>query len=136
MEQWLSVEKGRTERRFYMILGATRMLSRYKGPGRIVSPTEVTGRVNPLPTMMGEGKVGLRGWGKKTIPGSRVVWYEASESATHAPAASRLTTCMGDGEGKAPAVMETISAPQNRNGPRAWCPARGWKEVREWQSST
>jgi hypothetical protein len=46
-----------------MMLGATRMLLRYKGLGRTVSPTEVIDRVDPLPTMMEEGKVGLRGWG-------------------------------------------------------------------------
>jgi hypothetical protein len=34
-----------------------------------VLPTEVTGRVDPLSTMMEEGKVGLRGWGKETISG-------------------------------------------------------------------
>jgi hypothetical protein len=34
-----------------------------KGLGRTVSPTEVIDRVDPLPTMMEEGKVGLRGWG-------------------------------------------------------------------------
>ena len=65
-----------------MILGATRILLTYKGPGRTVSPVEVTGRVDPLPTMMEEGKVVLWGWGKEIIQGSGVVWYEASESAT------------------------------------------------------
>jgi hypothetical protein len=34
-----------------------------------VSLTEVTGRLDPLPTMMEEGKVGLRGWGKETVLG-------------------------------------------------------------------
>jgi hypothetical protein len=33
------------------------MLFRYKGPGRI-TPTEVTGKVDPLLTMMEEGEVG------------------------------------------------------------------------------
>jgi hypothetical protein len=44
-----------------MMLGATRMLLWYKGPGRTVSPIEVTGKVDPLPTMMEEGKVRLPG---------------------------------------------------------------------------
>jgi hypothetical protein len=42
----------------------------------------VTGRVYALPTMMEEGKVGLWGWGKAAVPGSKVVWYEVPESAT------------------------------------------------------
>jgi hypothetical protein len=57
IEQRLSVVKRQTERRFWMMLGATRMLFRYKGPGRI-TPTEVTGKVDPLLTMMEEGEVG------------------------------------------------------------------------------
>jgi hypothetical protein len=31
-----------------MMLGATKMLLRYNGPGRVGLPTEVTGRVDPL----------------------------------------------------------------------------------------
>jgi hypothetical protein len=65
-----------------MILRATRILLRYKGLGRTVSSTEVTDIVYPLPTMMKEGKVGLREWGKETILGLGVVWYETSESTT------------------------------------------------------
>jgi hypothetical protein len=42
-----------------MMLGATRMLFRYKGSGRTVSPMEVISRVDQLPTMMEEGEVGL-----------------------------------------------------------------------------
>jgi hypothetical protein len=45
------------------------MLLRYKGRGRTMSPTEMTGIIDPLPTMMEEGKVGLRGWGKETLLG-------------------------------------------------------------------
>jgi hypothetical protein len=82
MKQWLLVVKRQTEIRFCMMLGATRMLLWYKGPGRTVSPIEVTGKVDPLPTMMEEGKVRLPGWGKETILGLGVVWYEASGSAT------------------------------------------------------
>jgi hypothetical protein len=52
-----------------MMLGATRMLLRYRGPGRTVSPTEVTGIVNPLLTMMEEGNVGLWGGVKKQYQG-------------------------------------------------------------------
>jgi hypothetical protein len=44
-----------------MVWGATRMLLRYKGPGKTVSPIEVIGRVDPLPTVMEEEKVGLGG---------------------------------------------------------------------------
>jgi hypothetical protein len=62
-----------------MMLGATRMLLRYKGPGRT---TKVTCKVDPLPTMMEEGKVGQWRWGKETIPGSGLVWYEVPKSAT------------------------------------------------------
>jgi hypothetical protein len=65
-----------------MMLGTTRVWFRYKGPGRIVSPTEVTSRVDPSPTMMEKEKVGLWGWGKETIMGSGVVWCQAPESAT------------------------------------------------------
>jgi hypothetical protein len=65
-----------------MMLGTTRVWFRYKGPGRTVSPTEVTSKVDPSPTMMEKGKVGLWGWGKETIMGSGVVWCQAPESAT------------------------------------------------------
>jgi hypothetical protein len=129
-----------------MILGATRILLTYKGPGRTVSPVEVTGRVDPLPTMIEEGKVVLWGWGKEIIQGSGVVWYEASESATQSvgevgchdtrykerarggtateplggalgpTVASMLTTSMGGRDNKASIVMETISAPRNTKG--------------------
>jgi hypothetical protein len=68
------------QRRFCMVLGATRMLLRYKGPGIAMSLIEMTCRVDLVPTMMQEGKVGLRGWGKETVPESGVVWYEALES--------------------------------------------------------
>ena len=37
------------------VVGATKMLLRYKGSSRTVLPTEVTGRVDPLLTMMEEG---------------------------------------------------------------------------------
>jgi hypothetical protein len=43
-----------------MMLEATRIVE-VQGPGKTVSPTEVTGRVDPLPTMMEEGNVGLGG---------------------------------------------------------------------------
>jgi hypothetical protein len=44
-----------------MMLGATRILLRYKGPRRTVSPTNGTVKVDQLPIMMEEGNVGL--WG-------------------------------------------------------------------------
>jgi hypothetical protein len=49
------------------------MLLRFKGPGKTVSPTEMTSRVDPLPTMMEEGKVELWEWGKETTLGSGVM---------------------------------------------------------------
>jgi hypothetical protein len=64
-----------------MMLGATKMLMRYRGPGRTVSPNEVTGRVDLLPTMMEDGKVRLWGWGKAMTLGSGVVWNEAPDLA-------------------------------------------------------
>lgn len=126
---------------------------RYKGPGRTVSSTEVTDIVYPLPTMMKEGKVGLREWGKETILGLGVVWYETSESTTKSvgglgcedmgyekraregtptepsrgvlgsTVVSMLMTDMGGGDDKASSVMETISTLQNTNGPRVWRPS-------------
>lgn len=144
-------------------VGATMML-RYRGPRRTGSPTEVTDRVNPLLTMMEEGKVGLRGWGKETVSGSGVVWYEVLESATQSvegaevcygntkykerakggtpseppgwklglSRACKLTSGMGDGDGKALIVMEKISAQQNTNDPRVWRPSREWTKVGGW----
>jgi hypothetical protein len=50
--------------------------------GRTMSPTEVISRVDPLPIMMEEEKVGLWGWGKALALGSGVVWYEVPELAT------------------------------------------------------
>lgn len=47
-----------------------------------MSPTEVISRVDPLPIMMEEEKVGLWGWGKALALGSGVVWYEVPELAT------------------------------------------------------
>jgi hypothetical protein len=40
------------------MLGATRTLVKRKGPGRTVSPTKVTGRADPFPTTMEEGRGG------------------------------------------------------------------------------
>jgi hypothetical protein len=46
-------------------IGATRTLVKRKGPGRTAVPTEVTGRVEPFPTTMEEGR---EGWGRwKTV---------------------------------------------------------------------
>jgi hypothetical protein len=38
-------------------------LVKRKGPGRTASPTEVTGRADPFPTMMEEGREGWAGGG-------------------------------------------------------------------------
>ena len=40
--------------------GATRTLDKRKGPGRTASPTEVTGRAEPFPTTIEDGR---EGWG-------------------------------------------------------------------------
>jgi hypothetical protein len=45
-----------------MMLGVTRTLVKRKGPERTVSPTEVTGRADPFPTMMEEGR---EVWGER-----------------------------------------------------------------------
>ena len=52
-----------------------------KKSGMTESPTEVTGRAEPLPTMMEEGHEGGGGWVEVRIPASGVVWKEAPESA-------------------------------------------------------
>jgi hypothetical protein len=57
-----------------MMWGATRMLDKWKGPGRTASPTKVTGRVEPFPTMMEEGREGWGGEVEDIIPASVVVW--------------------------------------------------------------
>jgi hypothetical protein len=45
--------------------GATRTLDKRKGPGRTASPTEVTGRAEPFPTTMEEGRDGWGGGGRQ-----------------------------------------------------------------------
>ena len=54
----------------------TRTLCKRKEPGKTESPTEVTGRAEPL-----EGQEGGGGWDEVRIPESGVVWKEAPESA-------------------------------------------------------
>jgi hypothetical protein len=54
--------------------GATRTLVKRKGPRRTVSPTNVTGRADPFPTMMEEGGEGWAGEVEDRILASRVVW--------------------------------------------------------------
>jgi hypothetical protein len=54
-----------------MVLGATRTLVKRKGPGRTAAPTEVTGRAEPFPTMMEEGR---EGWGRWKIGYLRPGW--------------------------------------------------------------
>jgi hypothetical protein len=49
-------------------------LVKRKVPGRTVSPIEVTGRANPFPTMMEEGREGWAGEVEDRIPASAVVW--------------------------------------------------------------
>jgi hypothetical protein len=66
-----------------MMLGVTRTLLRHNGPGRIVSPTEVIGRTDPLPTTMNEDIEKLGGQKREMLAGSGVVWFDALESVTH-----------------------------------------------------
>jgi hypothetical protein len=48
-----------------------------------VSLTDVTGRMNPLPTTMDEGTTGLGGQKREMLLRSGVVWFNAPESVTH-----------------------------------------------------
>jgi hypothetical protein len=48
-----------------------------------VSPTEATGRMDLLPTMMDEGITGLGGRKRVMLPRSGVVWNDALELVTH-----------------------------------------------------
>jgi hypothetical protein len=50
-----------------------------------MSPTEVIGRMDPLPTMMDEGTVELGGRKRERemLPGLGVVWFDTLELATH-----------------------------------------------------
>jgi hypothetical protein len=50
--------------------------------GRAESPTEVTRRADPLPTMMDEGSVKVGGRTEVKLLASEVVWLETPESAT------------------------------------------------------
>jgi hypothetical protein len=52
------------------------------GPGSTKSPIEVTGKIEPLPTTMERGWKAKGGRGGEILCGYRVVWLEASESAT------------------------------------------------------
>jgi hypothetical protein len=53
--------------------GITRALLRQNGPEKVESPTEVTGRADPLSTMMDEGLVEVGGWTEVKLPTSEVV---------------------------------------------------------------
>jgi hypothetical protein len=55
------------------MLGATRTLVKRKGPGRTAAPTEVTGRAEPFPTTMEEGREGWGGEVEDHMPASGVV---------------------------------------------------------------
>jgi hypothetical protein len=48
-----------------------------------MSPIEVIGRIDLLPTMMDEGTAGLSGQKREMLPGLGVVWFNALLSATH-----------------------------------------------------
>jgi hypothetical protein len=50
--------------------------------GRAESPTEVTGRADPLPTMMDEGSIMVGGRTDVKLTASVVVWLEAPEFVT------------------------------------------------------
>jgi hypothetical protein len=53
-----------------------------KGSGRVESPTEVTGRADPLPIMMDEGSIEVGGRTEVKLPASKMVWLEVPESVT------------------------------------------------------
>jgi hypothetical protein len=55
------------------MLGVTRTLVKRKGPGRTAAPTEVTGRAEPFPTTMEEGREGWGGEVEDRMPASGVV---------------------------------------------------------------
>jgi hypothetical protein len=48
-----------------------------------MSPIEVRGRIDLLPTTMDESTVGLGGQKREMLPGLCVVWFNALLSATH-----------------------------------------------------
>jgi hypothetical protein len=48
-----------------------------------VSPNEVTGRTNTLPTTIDEGIIGLGGQNREMLSGSGMVWFNAPESTIH-----------------------------------------------------
>jgi hypothetical protein len=50
--------------------------------GRAESPTEVTGRADPLPTMMDEGSIMVGGRTDVKLTASEVVWLEAPDFVT------------------------------------------------------
>jgi hypothetical protein len=56
-----------------MMSGVTRKLLRENNSGRTVSPTEVTSKMDQLPTMIDEGITGLGGRKRVMLPGSGVV---------------------------------------------------------------
>jgi hypothetical protein len=60
---------------------SNRDIIKIKQIGRAKSPTEVTGRADPLSTMMDEGSVELGGQTEVNLLASKVVWLEAPESA-------------------------------------------------------
>jgi hypothetical protein len=82
-EQLLSVVNWRTEIRFLIICGETKILLSRKIWGNSVVPVAVTGIMEPLPTIIDEGagyrweKVCEREWGVD------VIWEEAPESKYH-----------------------------------------------------
>jgi hypothetical protein len=49
-------------------------LDKREGPGRTASPTKVTGRAEPFPTTMEDGREGWGGEVEDRIPASGVVW--------------------------------------------------------------
>jgi hypothetical protein len=61
-------------------------LLRQNRPGRAESPTEMTGRADPLPTTMDAGSVKMCGRTEVKLLASEVVWLEAPESATQSVA--------------------------------------------------
>jgi hypothetical protein len=62
--------------------GASKILLRNNGSRRTESPTMVTGREEPLPTMIVEGFDEFKGQGVEILPTNGVVWWIVPESAT------------------------------------------------------
>jgi hypothetical protein len=62
--------------------GVTRTLLRKNRPGRVILPTEITGRDDLLPTTMDEGSVRRSSWAEVKLLVLEVLWLEALKFVT------------------------------------------------------